>query len=117
MPKNTNFIQSCMLIFIITLSFVGVPYIVNNIPDDLLSIPNKDYWLSTDNQERLIKIISKYMYSIGLAINIFMIFIFHQIYRFNIHAVNNVSLIGIVPLLIIILGFTIHLLVHLNKCV
>jgi uncharacterized membrane protein len=115
-PRNANLIMSCIIVLIITLSFVGLPYILRNISCNLISIPKKDYWLSANNKERLIMILSKYLYSIGLATNLFMIFLFHQLYRFNIHAIDRVSIISIVPFLIIIFGFTIHLLVRLNKC-
>ena len=115
MPKNTNLISGCIIIAIITLSISGIPYLIKNMLDNLISLPNKEYWFNGDNKERLIEILSKDLYSIGLAINFFMIFIFHQLYRFNMHEINSVSIIGLVPLLIIIFGFTIHLLIRLNK--
>jgi uncharacterized membrane protein len=116
MPRNANFIVSCSIIVFITLSFIGVPYILKRISGDLISIPKKGYWLSADNKERLIKILSKYLYSIGLATNIFMIFLFHQLYKFNIHAIDKVSIIATLPFMIIISGITIHLFTRLNKC-
>ena len=116
MPRNANLFMSCILVVIITLSFVGVPYILKSMSGDLISIPKKEYWLSANNKERLIKILSKYLYSIGLTTNLFMTFLFHQLYRFNIHAIDTVSIIAILPFLIIIFGFTIHLLTRLNKC-
>jgi uncharacterized membrane protein len=116
MSRDLNFIMSCVIIIIITLSFVGVPYIAKSVSDDLINVPHKEYWLSANNKERLIEIISTYLYSIGLVTNIFMIFLFHQLYKYNIHAINEVSIIALVPFLIIILGFTIHLIIRLNKC-
>jgi uncharacterized membrane protein len=116
MPRDANLIISCLIVVIITLSFVGVPYILKSISGDLISIPKKEYWLSVNNKERLIKILSKYLYSIGLVTNIFLIFLFHQIYRFNIHDIDKVSIIAIVPFLIILFGITIHLFIRLNKC-
>jgi uncharacterized membrane protein len=116
MQKNVNLILSCLIIVIITSTFVGVPYLLRRISGDLISIPKKEYWLSANNKERLIEILSKYLYFIGLATNLFMIYLFHQLYRFNIHAIDNVSIIVGVPFLIIALGFTIHLLLRLNKC-
>jgi uncharacterized membrane protein len=64
----------------------------------------------------LIEIILKYLYTIGLAMNLLMIFIFHQVYRFNIHAADSVSIIAVVPFLVITFGLIIHLFIRLNKC-
>jgi uncharacterized membrane protein len=116
MQKDTNLCISCLLIIIITSTIYGTPYLVKNLSPSLVSIPNKEYWLSANNKERLIKILSKYLYFIGLAMNIFMIYVFDLLYRFNVHAIDKVSIIAIVPLMIIILGSTIPLFIRLNKC-
>jgi uncharacterized membrane protein len=115
MQKNTNLVFSCIFIIFITSTIYGAPYLVRHMSPGLFSLPNKEYWLSADNKERLIMILSKYLYSIGLATNIFMIYIFDQIYRFNIHAIDNVSIITIVPFIIIILGALIPLIIQLHK--
>jgi len=115
MMKDTSLLISCIIVIILTLSFFGVPYVLKRISVDLINIPHKEYWLSANNKERLIAIVSTYLYSIGLATNLFMIFLFHQLYRFNIHAIDKISVIVIVPFLIFIFGFTIHLLMRLNK--
>ena len=116
MQKNMNLIISCLITVVITSTFIGLPSLLKRISGDSINIPNKEYWLSENNKERFIKILSKYLYSIGLATNLFIIFIFDQLYRFNIHVIDKVSLIAVVPFLIIIFGFTIHLLMRLNKC-
>jgi uncharacterized membrane protein len=116
MQKNTNLVISCLIIIIITSTIYGAPYLVRNLSPSFINLPNKEYWLSANNKERLIKILSKYLYSIGLVTNIFMIFIFDQIYRFNIHTIDDVSIIAIVPFMIILLGTMIPLFIRLNKC-
>jgi uncharacterized membrane protein len=116
MQKNTNLVVSCLIIVIITSTIYGSPYLVRNISPSLISLPNKDYWFSASNKERLIKILSKYLYSIGLATNLFLIFIFDQLYRFNVHTIDKVPIIVIVPFIIIISGMMIPLFIRLNKC-
>ena len=51
MQKNVNLILSCLIIVIITSTFVGVPYLLRRISGDLISIPKKEYWLSANNKE------------------------------------------------------------------
>jgi uncharacterized membrane protein len=115
MGKDLNLILSCLIIVVTTSIFVGIPYLIKNTSGNLLSIPRKEYWLNTDNKERLIKILLPHLYAIGLATNLLMIYIFHQVFRFNIHAANSVSIIAVVPFLIITFGLTIHLFIRLNK--
>ena len=115
MSKETNLLLSSIIIVVLTASFAGVPYILKSISPDLINIPKKEYWLSADNKGRLIAIVSTHLYSIGLATNVFMIFLFNELYRFNIHAVDKIAIVVIVPFLIFIFGMTIHLLMHLSK--
>jgi uncharacterized membrane protein len=45
MPKSLNLMLSCLIIFIITLSFGGVPYILRNISPDMIHVPKKELGL------------------------------------------------------------------------
>ena len=116
MQKNMNLGISCFIIIMITSTIFVSPYLVRILSPDLINVPKKEYWLSANNKERLIRILSKYLYSIGLATNILMIFVFDQLYRFNIHTIDKVSIIAIVPFMIITFGILIHLFIRLNKC-
>jgi len=116
MPKSLNLMLSCLIIFIINLSFGGAPYILRNISPDMISVPKKEYWLSGNNKNKLISILSSHMYFIGLATNLFMIVIFHQLFEFNIRVVDKVSIIIIIPYGVFLLGSIVHLFVRLNKC-
>jgi uncharacterized membrane protein len=116
MQKDQNLIFSCLIIVFTTAIFLGIPYLIKNTSGNILSIPKKEYWLNSDNKERLLKILLPYLYTMGLAMNLLMIYIFHQVYRFNIHAIDSVSIIALVPFLIITFGLTIHLYIRLNKC-
>ena len=116
MQKDTNLILSCIIIVFTTAIFLGIPYLIKNMSGNLINVPKKEYWLNPNNKERLIEIVLKYLFAIGLTMNLFMIYTFHQIYRFNINAINSISLIAIVPFLIITFGIIIHLFIRLNKC-
>ena len=116
MPKIANLIFSCLIIVIVTSAFVGVPYILKSTSPNLINVPKKDYWLSSQNKDRLINILARHIYFIGIATNLFMIYLFHQLYRFNIHSIDNVSMIVIVPYLFCLLASIVYLFVRLNKC-
>ena len=116
MPKSLNLMLSCLIIFIITLSFGGVPYILRNISPDMINVPKKEYWLSGNNKDKLISILSSHMYFIGLVTNLFMIVIFHQLYEFNIRTIDKVSVVIMIPYGVFLLGSIVHLFVRLNKC-
>ena len=81
----------------------------------MINVPKKEYWLSGNNKDKLISILSSHMYFIGLVTNLFLIVIFHQLYEFNIRAVDKVSIIIIVPYGVFLLGSIVHLFVRLNK--
>ena len=115
MPKSLNLMLSCLIIFIITLSFSGIPYILKNISPDMINVPKKEYWLSGNNKDKLISILSSHLYFIGLVTNLFLIVIFHQLYEFNIRAVDKVSVVIMIPYGVFLLGSIVHLFVRLNK--
>ena len=116
MPKSLNLMLSCLIIFIVTLSFGGIPYILKTISPDMINVPKKEYWLSGNNKDKLISILSSHMYFIGLVTNLFMIVIFHQLYEFNIRTIDKVSVVIMIPYGIILFGSIVHLFVRLNKC-
>ena len=115
MPKSLNLMLSCLIIFIINLSFGGVPYILRNILPEMINVPKKEYWLNGNNKDRLILILSSHLYFIGLVTNLFLIVIFHQLYEFNIRVVHEVSVVIMIPYGVFLLGSIVHLFVRLNK--
>lgn len=117
MPKNLNLMLSCLIIFIITLSFGGIPYILKNISPEMINVPKKEYWLNGNNKDRLITILSSHMYFIGLATNLFLIVLFHQLYEINIRVVDKISIVIIAPFAICLIGSIVHLFIRLNKCI
>ncbi|TNE50111.1 MAG: DUF1648 domain-containing protein [Deltaproteobacteria bacterium] len=49
----------------IWLMFVGITSMMRKIPDELVSVPNKEYWLAPENKERFLKLFSNSMYWFG----------------------------------------------------
>jgi uncharacterized membrane protein len=116
MPKSLNLMLSCLIIFIVTLSFGGIPYILKNISPDMINVPKKEYWLNGNNKDRLVTILSSHLYFIGLTTNLFLVVLFHQLYEFNIRAIDKVSVVIMIPYGVFLLGLMVHLFIRLNKC-
>lgn len=47
------------------LMFVGIMSLMRKIPNDIINVPNKEYWLSPENKERFLELFSNSMYGFG----------------------------------------------------
>ncbi|HMD68760.1 MAG TPA: DUF1648 domain-containing protein [Chitinivibrionales bacterium] len=118
MPRNDFIILNCFIYLAIFAMFSVFPYLMKVLPSSLIHTPNKHYWLSSQNRSRFVALCSSHFYSFGLMTNGLLIYVFHQVYRFNL-GVTNAMAAGIVASMLVfvvgMLGSAIHLTRRLNR--
>jgi uncharacterized membrane protein len=116
MPKTASLIISFIAEAIILFVFLIVEYLLKIVPPEMINVPHKDYWLTPENKGTLLRIITSHIYVIGIATNLFFVFLFYEMYRFNVHTNDGISMIAIVPFIIIIVGTGINMILRLMRC-
>lgn len=118
MPRNDFIIINCIIYLAIFVMFSVFPYLMKVFPSSLIHTPNKRYWLSSQNRSRFVALCSSHFYFFGLMTNGLLIYVFHQVYRFNL-GVTNAMAAGIVASMLVfvvgMLGSAIHLTRRLNR--
>jgi uncharacterized membrane protein len=104
MPRNDFIVTNCVIYLVVVVVFAVFPYLMKVVPDSLINTPNKSYWLAPHNRERFVTVCSSHFYFFGLMTNGLLIYVFHQVYRFNL-GVSNAMAVGIVaPMLFFVAG-------------
>ncbi len=94
--QKHNFTEiNCAIFLTATLVFAVFPHLMKVMPDSFINTPNREYWLSPRNKNRFIAICTGHFYFFGLMTNGLLIYVFHQVYRFNL-GVTNAMAAGIV---------------------
>ncbi|NOZ62269.1 MAG: DUF1648 domain-containing protein [Calditrichaeota bacterium] len=64
--------------------FFGLSWMMKKVPDNLINIPNKDFWLKSENKPLTVKIISSFGLKVGIVTELFLLMLFQRIYSINI---------------------------------
>ena len=65
----------------ITALFTSIGYGIYRIPDSLFNLPRKRYWLSENKRENILDTLFIYVFILGVATLLLMIFMFEQSFR------------------------------------
>ncbi|MGB7208055.1 MAG: DUF1648 domain-containing protein [Pyrinomonadaceae bacterium] len=60
MSKNGFIVLEVIILSILVFQFVGLPYLIEKLPNSLVNIPNKDYWLATERKAGTFAFIRQY---------------------------------------------------------
>ena len=74
--------------------FVTISLLIKHIPDDMINLPDKKYWLSNENREKTLFSIQNILLEMGSATIILLLAIFEIIYVTN---VKNLDVLLINP--------------------
>lgn len=81
--KKTALIINIALISLMSAIFYGLSWLMKKVPDNLINIPNKAFWLSPENKPLMMKIISAFGIRIGIVTELFLLMLFQHIYSMN----------------------------------
>lgn len=117
MSKSGFVLFESALLFLIVAKFTFLPFLMAKLPNSLVNLPNKDYWLSEEKKAETFSIISQYFdwFSIGL-LSLFIV-INDLVFRANINKQNLSDFIWIplVVFLIFVGIWTIRLILRFKK--
>ncbi len=86
------------------LIFLGISYGVRSIPDSMISLPNRDFWLAVDRRRETYRFIFHYFLWYGTATFLLLLDVFHQ--SFMVHTGRVVSLTHPWLSIVLYLGFS-----------
>ena len=76
------------IIGLLIVLFPGIAFGISSIPVSLMSLPNKEYWLSPEHRQETFDFLFQHALWLGSAALVFLIDIFHQVFRVNMGKTN-----------------------------
>jgi len=104
-------VEAAILIFVVG-QFLLVPFLVRRLPNSLINLPNREYWLSDEHREETLSIVGSYFEIFGAAILVFFIVVNQFVYQANVSKTNLSS-----SMWFIVVGFLVFTLVWLIKLI
>lgn len=68
---------------IMALCFLGPIWLMPKIPDSMINMPHKDYWLAPERRDETFQILNEYLLWLASATMLFLIDAFHQTIQVN----------------------------------
>lgn len=88
MSKNNFFIfESAFLLYIIA-SFTFLPFLIEKLPNSMINLPNKDYWLAEERRPETFVKFRMFFQWLAVALLAFFIAVNHLFFRANIENQN-----------------------------
>jgi uncharacterized membrane protein len=88
MPKGAFLIFEIILMLFVVPNFLLVPRYIEKLPDSLINLPNKHYWLAPERRAGTIKIIGNYFEWFSIALFSVFMLINQIVYRANVYHEN-----------------------------
>ncbi len=82
-PKGAFFSIYCGVILLMIIIFPGTAFFLDRIPDSLINLPRKEYWLAPERREETFSFINRQMLTYGNATLIFLVAVFHLAIKAN----------------------------------
>ena len=84
MQKDVFLVLEGILGCVLLLEFLALPWLVERMPDRLINLPNKAYWLSPEHRSRAFAIFRTYFQWFAIALLTLLIFVSHLVFLANI---------------------------------
>ena len=81
--KNSFFMFEIIILVVVSSVFFFSAYFIKKIPETLLNLPNKEYWLAKERKEQTYKTFSSFMFWFADLTLIFLIYLFNNIFIVN----------------------------------
>lgn len=88
MSKNAFFIFEGVILLIILAEFTVLPFLIKKMPDSLINLPNKDFWLALDRRSETFAAIGEYFDWFSILLLSLFITVNHIVFRANIRGEN-----------------------------
>lgn len=88
---------------IIAITFLSIRFFCSKLPNSLISLPDKDYWLSPERRVKTLDYIASSTLWLGSATLTLLLYVFHQSFQFNLGHVAKLDNVWIASLIYTIL--------------
>lgn len=88
MSKNGFFIFEGVILLLILAEFTVLPFLIKKMPDSLINLPNKDFWLARDRRDETFAAIGEYFDWFSILLLSLFITVNHIVFRANIQGEN-----------------------------
>ena len=89
--KDAFFLLYAGIAALMTFLFLGTRFVMVKIPDRLVSLPNKEYWLAPERREETHSYLSKQLTWFGCASVAFLIGSMHLCIKANLSGMNSIA--------------------------
>jgi uncharacterized membrane protein len=83
MEKGAFMVTGLILLGFTTATLAGTGALLSRTPNELINLPNKEYWLAPERRAETLTAVADQMNWIGAATNLLLVALFHQTYRAN----------------------------------
>lgn len=85
MNKSSYFLTYYLIMLSIAALFSVINIFINKIPEKMINLPNKKYWLDPDRKEESLNSIKNFIYWLGTLTIIFILLVFREVYIANLN--------------------------------
>lgn len=108
MAKDLFFAIYLFVMALLNVAFLVSSALIAKLPDRMINIPNKDYWLSEERREKTKAEMRNHMLQFGMVSQIFVIAVIHAALEANLHPQDPTA--SSWTLLPMIVGFTVYVI-------
>ncbi|MEQ1924235.1 MAG: DUF1648 domain-containing protein [Pyrinomonadaceae bacterium] len=83
MAKSSFFAFELVIFGVMMVEFLGLPWLVERMPDSWINLPNKSYWLTPERRSRAFEIFRIYFQWFSIALLLVLVFVNQLVYRAN----------------------------------
>jgi uncharacterized membrane protein len=91
MPRDAFMVMNASLMLFTALLLGSIRTLLQYLPDDSINLPNKEYWLATEQREQTLSILSSYFLWFAVATSALLAAVTHLVYRANLAATGSLS--------------------------
>jgi uncharacterized membrane protein YhaH (DUF805 family) len=106
MNKSSYFLAYYLIMLSIAVLFSVINIFINKIPEKMINLPNKKYWLDPDRKEESINSIKNFIYWLGTLTIVFILLVFREVYIANLNRTYDLGNTMWIYLIILLSGVT-----------
>jgi uncharacterized membrane protein len=115
MSRDLFVILHVVILLILILTFSLINIFISKIPDRMINLPQKEYWLHSSQRDYTIQMIKNFMLGFGVLTISFLSLVLWEIYKANLNGTNSIgSVVWIYLIIFLIVIFALVIKLYLN---
>lgn len=91
MSKSANAIFYIALVGVFSLAWVGIGWLLKKTPDDMINVPNKEFWLAPERREQSLTRMGHQMATFGIATIAFLMAVMQTVFLSNLRGSDQLG--------------------------